>query len=295
MLVETAWKARAGLALAMLLWASSFIAFKIAFTGFDPMVAVFGRMFMASVVFVVCWRRVPVVRPTRSEGLAMAFMAFCEPCLYFIFEAFALQNTTASQAGMITSLLPLLVALAAGASLKERFPARVWAGFVLAIVGAAWLSLAAEAQANAPAPLLGNFQEFLAMVCATGYTVSLKHLSARHHALFLTAVQSFAGMLFFLPALFLPGVELPSALPLAPTLAVVYLGVVITMGAYGLYNYGVSKLPAGQAAAFVNLIPVFSAAMGILILGETFTPFQYAAAALVLGGVSLSQSRRRPA
>ena len=187
-------------------------------------------MALASVVFVVCWRRVPVVRPTRSEWLAMAFMAFCEPCLYFIFEAWALQNTTASQAGMITSLLPLLVALAAGVSLKERFPARAWAGFVLAIAGAVWLSLAAEAQANAPAPMLGNFQEFLAMVCATGYTVSLKHLSARHHALFLTAVQSFAGTLFFLPVLFLPGVTLPSTLPLGPTLAVVYLGVVITMG-----------------------------------------------------------------
>ncbi len=276
----------------MLLWASSFIAFKIAFTGFDPMVAVLGRMAFAAVAFVLLWSRIPKVRPTRADVGAMAFMSLCEPCLYFIFEAKALQNTTASQAGMITSLLPLLVALAAGVSLKERFTPRVWAGFALAILGAVWLSLAAEAQDNAPHPLLGNFLEFLAMVCATGYTVSCKHLSARHSPLFLTAVQSFAGTLFFLPILFLPDVTLPTSLPLLPTLAVLYLGVVITMGAYGLYNYGISKIPAGQAAAFVNLIPVFSAIMGITLLGETFTPYQYAAAVLVLGGVSLSQSHR---
>ena len=33
---------------AMLLWASSFIALKIAFRDFDPMVVIFGRMLVAS-------------------------------------------------------------------------------------------------------------------------------------------------------------------------------------------------------------------------------------------------------
>lgn len=287
-----AWKARAGLALAMLLWASSFIAFKVAFQGFDPMVAVFGRMLTAALAFLFFRRQLRTAPLAPGDLAALLFMSLCEPCLYFIFEAWALQNTTASQAGMITSLLPLLVALAAGWRLKERFAPRVWAGFALAIAGALWLSLAATAQENAPSPLLGNFQEFLAMVCATGYTIACKKLSARHSPLFLTAVQSFVGSVFFLPALFLPGVALPASFPLLPTLAVLYLGVFITMGAYGLYNYGISRIPAGQAAAFVNLIPVFTAVMGVTLLGERFTPTQCAAAALVLGGVFLSQSGR---
>lgn len=36
------------LILAMLLWASSFVALKLAFRGFHPLQVIFGRMFIAS-------------------------------------------------------------------------------------------------------------------------------------------------------------------------------------------------------------------------------------------------------
>ena len=76
-----------------------------------------------------------------------------------------------------------------------------------------------------------------------------------------------------------------------PTLSVVYLGTCISLGAYGLYNFGVSRLPAGQASAFINLIPVITLLMGRVLLGDQLTPQQYAASALVLVGVLLSQGR----
>jgi drug/metabolite transporter (DMT)-like permease len=74
-------------------------------------------------------------------------------------------------------------------------------------------------------------------------------------------------------------------------LAVIYLGAFISFGAYGLYNFGVSRIPVSQASAFVNLIPVFTVLMGWLILGEQFTPTQYLAALLILTGIFLSQAR----
>ena len=77
-----------------------------------------------------------------------------------------------------------------------------------------------------------------------------------------------------------------------PVLATVYLGVVVTLFAYGLYNYGVSQIPANQAAGFINLIPVFSVLLGMLILGETMNFWQWCACGLVFGGVLVS--RRLP-
>ena len=65
-------------------------------------------------------------------------MAICEPCLYFLFEARALQLTSASQAGMITAMLPLLVAILAWGWLKERISRQTLLGFMLAI-GPYWL------------------------------------------------------------------------------------------------------------------------------------------------------------
>ncbi|MCD8477356.1 MAG: DMT family transporter [Sulfurospirillum sp.] len=74
-----------------------------------------------------------------------------------MFEAKALQLTTASQAGMITSMMPLMTAIAASFVLKERLSKRIVIGSVLAVVGAIWLSLGAQSSENASNPLLGNF------------------------------------------------------------------------------------------------------------------------------------------
>jgi len=279
-----------GLVLAMMLWASSFVALKLAFRGYDPMVVIFGRMVVASMCFAPFIPTFRSAMPFLHQDLRpLLFMAFCEPCLYFLFEARAMLLTTASQAGMITAMLPLMVAVGARVVLGESLTVRTVIGFAVAIVGACWLSLAGQPSMDAPNPMLGNFLEFMAMVCATGYIISLKHLTARYSPFFLTAVQAFVGAVFFFPFLFLPSTVSPKGFDVIPALAIVYLGAVVTLGAYGLYNYGVSRIPVSRTSVFFNLVPVFTVLLGALILGERFSFFQYVASGLVFIGIYLSQ------
>ncbi|NLC70102.1 MAG: DMT family transporter [Desulfuromonadaceae bacterium] len=279
------------LVLAMLLWASSFIALKLAFQFYHPMWVIFGRMAVASLVFLFWLPLFRTIRFRRQDLPILAGMALCEPCLYFLLEAKALENTSASQAGLITTLMPLMVAVGAALVFKERLTKRALAGFVVAIAGAGLLSVGGVATASAPNPLLGNLCEFLAMICATGYTLLLKRLSSYYSPFFLTAFQAFVGSFFFFPFLFLPGTVAPAGFSPVSAFAVVYLGVFVTLGAYGLFNYAVSLIPAGQAAAFVNLIPVLTLLLAWLILGEHLTLIQYLAGGLVFCGVFLSQER----
>jgi len=280
------------LLLAMLLWASSFIALKIAFRGFSPMVVIFGRMLVASVCFLLVGKRLARSLDYRpGDYKPMLFMAFCEPCLYFIFEAKAIENTSASQAGLLTAMLPILVMITASLLLKEVNSRKAWIGAILAVAGVCWLTVESTPTADAPNPVLGNFYEFLAMICATGYTITLKKLASRYSPFLLTAVQALVGSIFFFPLMFLPGSSLPREFPLVPSLAVLYLGAVITLGAYGLYNFSLKHVQASRAAIFVNLIPVFSVFLGWLVLDETLSAPQWAAAALVMGGVYLSQQQ----
>lgn len=280
--------AMASLLLAMLLWASSFVALKLAFRSYDPLVVIFGRMLVASLCFLPFLPSFFRITFRKRDIKYLVIMAVCEPCLYFMLEARALELTSASQAGMITAIMPLLVAILAAVLLKEKVCRGTLFGFGLSIAGACWLSLAAVSTEASPHPLLGNFLEFLAMACAAGYTITLKHLSGNYPPLFMTAFQAFLGSLFFFPFLLLPGTPLPTAFVPVPALAIVYLGVFITLGAYGCYNYSVSRMPASRAAAFINLIPVFSVLMGMLILGETLNLQQYLASGLVLAGVLVS-------
>ena len=274
---------------AMLLWGSSFVALKLAFQYYDPMVVIFGRMLVGTVCMLLFMGRFRRAQYRKGDILQLLLLALFEPCLYFTFEASALTYTTAGQAGMITAMLPLMVAVAATLILGEHITRRTLFGFVIAVCGAVWLSLGGQASENAPNPMLGNFLEFVAMVCATGYTIMAKKLSPRYGPLLMTAIQSFVGTLFFFPIMFLPPTTLPTAFNWEGVTAILYLGAFVTMGAYFFYNYGISRIPASQASAFVNLIPVFTVLLGRAVLGEMFTGGQYAASIVVLAGVFLSQ------
>lgn len=277
------------LLLAMILWGSSFVAFKYAVLHYDPIVVVFGRLLISALLFLVFipfWRPVQVRR--QDLGL-MLFMALCEPCFYFWFEGQALTLTTASQAGMVAATLPVLVAVTSGFFLGEILTRKSWAGLILAVVGVGWVSVTGSSTAAAPNPLAGNALEFAAMLCAAGYTVSMKKLCDLYSPWFLTAVQSLVGTVFFFPLLLLPSTSIPTIWPAGASLAVLYLAVCISIGAYGLYNYGISKLPAWQASAFVNLIPVFSMFLGWALLDEVMNMAQLGGVVVVFCGVLLSQ------
>ena len=274
---------------AMILWGSSYIAMKVAVTAYHPMVVMAGRLFLGSCTFALGWRYLRNIRIRRQDWKPLLLMALCEPCIYFLLEGYAMRYTTASQAGMIVSSLPIFVALGAFFFLGERLSARVWTGFFIAMGGVIWLSLGSVATETAPNPLLGNTLEALAMASASVYVIIAKRLSAHYPPVFITAAQCFAGTIFFVPLLFMPFTELPTHVDIPAIISTAYLGTIITIGAYGLYNYGVSKLPAGQASAWGNLIPVAALIMGHVFLNESLTTSQYAASGLVLVGVYLSQ------
>ncbi len=279
------------LLMAMVLWASTFVALKLAFRAYDPMVVIFGRMFVASLCVVFFPKALKTVPVRRKDLKYIALMALCEPCFYFIFEAQALVYTSASQAGMITTMMPLMTAVGAWFFLKEKLTKRICLGFAVAATGALWLSFASQPSPHGPNPLLGNFLEFLAMICTTGYALCLKRLTSRYKPIFLAFIQAFSGAIFYFPLLFLPGTVMPTHIDPVSFSAVIYLGAIVTIGAYGCYNFGVSRIPASQATAFVNLIPVISLGMSAVILGERFTTVQYMASFVVLAGVILTQNR----
>lgn len=283
--------ATAALLIAVLLWASSFIALKIAFETYSPMSVIFARLLAASCCFLLLLPKLGRPKYQKGDWRLLVAMAAFEPCLYFIFEAYALMNTSAAQAGMITATLPLLVALGAYLFLRERVSGLSLFGFTIAVAGSIWLSLGSPSSDHAPNPLLGNSLEFFAMCCAAGYTLILKHLSARYRALFLTAVQAFIGAIFFFPLALYEG--LPTSWEWQPILAILYLGIIVTLGAYGLFNYAISQMPATLATSFINLLPIFTALLAFLILGEMFTVTQSLAALVVLGGVFIGRIGHR--
>ena len=276
------------LAGAMLLWSGTFIAMKVALAVFHPVFMVFVRMAGSVLLLLPFLRHLARSAPySRGDWRIFAILVLSEPCLYFIFEGYALQYTTASQAGIVTSLLPLLVGVGAFFILKERLSPVAWAGFFLAVSGVIWLSLAGENTEAAPNAVLGNMLEFCAMIMACGYTLCVRKLM-RYPPFLISAAQALAGMIFFGLMLAITGFPVPEAIPpLYPILALAFLSMA-TIVAYGLYNIGVARLSAGQAAAWTNLIPALTLLMGIVFLNESLTLTQSLAILPILAGVAMS-------
>lgn len=274
---------------AMFIWGSSFIALKAAMVDLGEYTVIFIRMAAASLCFIFFIKRFLKYDFTKRDIQLILLLGFFEPCLYFVFEAKALLYTSASQAGMITSLMPLMTAMAAGYFLKEIISRQLLFGSVVAMIGVVWLSVQATTTESAPNPMLGNFLEFCAMACATGYTLVARYLSEKFSALFITAIQAFIGFVFFLPFFIFEVSTKEMTFSVEAVSWSIYLGVVVTLLGYGLFNFALTKIEASRAAMFVNLIPIFTLILAFLILGEKLTTTELVASATILFGVIISQ------
>ncbi len=277
--------------LSTILWGGAYVAMKFALESFHPMTMIFLLLVVSSTAFLAIF---PFIlrqqKYTRGDWRIFLMLVLCEPCMYFIFEGYALSNTSASQAGMISATLPIFVGVLGYFMLKERLSRTAWIGCLIAICGAIWLSVGAVADEHAPNPLLGNFLQICGMLFAALYAICVRRLSFSYTPLCITAIQAWAGLLFFSPTLFIPGMGLPEGgATFLAWASVIFLGLGVSFGAYSLYGFSISRIGAAKASMFMNLIPVFTLAFSMVILGERLTVEQYIASALVLGGVIVSQ------
>jgi drug/metabolite transporter (DMT)-like permease len=278
-----------GLGLAVVLWGTSFVAIKAALIGFGPLVVAAERMLLSSALMLALWPRVPTPTRQRGDWRWLALIALLYPCVYYVLEGNALTLTTASQAGTVSALVPLLVAVGARVFLSEHLSGRAVAGLVASLLGVVALSLGAPAQNAAPAPALGNMLEVLAMVSYAISMLVLKRLTARYNPWFLTGLQFLVGALLFLPAILLAPLDSWGRVPVEAWVGVLYLGLFVTLLPAGLYNFAMSRMATGRAAMAINLVPVVALATGFALLGDNLAPIQVLACAVIFGGVVLGQ------
>ncbi len=71
----------------------------------------------------------------------------------------------------------------------------------------------------------------------------------------------------------------------------ILLGAFASVGAFGLYNWSMSRIAASRASVFINLVPVIAVGLGWTLLGESLALGQAAGAFLVGCGVMVSQKK----
>ena len=190
-------------------------------------------------------------------------------------------------------LIPVFTAALVFLALGERAgPARL-AGLGLVLLGVALFSW--EALANTPARAgawIGDLLYVLTAVMWSLFGLLTKRWGA--DAVDVTIVTCLLSLL----ALPLFAIALPMHLPQAETGAVIlqalYQGVLVGVGALFFYTRSVALLGAARAALFLPLVPVVTAAAGVLLLAEWPSTLEMAGMAVVVAGMTLALRARSP-
>ena len=276
---------------AVLLWGCSFAAMGHVLKFLNPMSVMWLRMVIPLVVLLPFAGKLIPLNYKRGDWTLLLPMVLFQPCLYFLLESNALRLTTSSQAGVVSAFVPLMVAIGAYATLGEPLAKKSLMGLAVSFTGVLGLTLMQGDGSLAANPYLGNALELCAMACAAGNMLIIKKLCRRYNAWMLTSMQIAAGAIFFSPGLWYL-TRSPSVLvPVEVVLTLIFLGIGVTLGAFGCYNWGMSRMPAGRASAYINLVPVIAVLFGWGVMGEVMATSQLVAATAVVGGIWLGQKR----
>lgn len=192
--------------------------------------------------------------------------------------------TSAADAGVILATVPAAGALLALLLLDERMGRLGWTGVSLAVAGIGILTLTnTESGAHAPNRVLGNLF-VLGAVCAEGLSVivgklAVTTLSARRVSMLVVA---FGWALLAPVALMQTRHAAVGAVDARVWIAILYYGLVGSVGGSLLWFSGLRRIPASTAAVFMGVPPVSALLLSALILGEPIGWSHLAGVACVL-------------
>ena len=231
----------------------------------------------------------PLSRATRQ-------LIFLESLLgNFLFSLcmlFGVSMTSAVSAGVIMAAIPAVVALLSWLFLRERIGARVWAAIACAVVGIGLLALSktGPTQRNTHgSELLGNLLLFGAVVCEAAYAVIGKRLTGALSPKRITALINLWGFVLMTPMGIYTALRFDfGAVSTGNWLLLLFYALAASVWTVWLWMTGLKTVPAARAGVFTVMLPITSALVGVLVLGETLRGVQVLAFAIALLGLVLA-------
>ncbi len=274
--------------IAVLLFGTTLTAAKICLNYYSTSQLMTLRMLVSSLLFIpLLFTLYKHIKIDYKDFRLILLMILSEPCLYFIFETNALKYTTSGQAGIVSSLEPVILVAAARIILKEKFVKIIYLGLFISIIGSVLLSLSSDISELAPNPLLGNFLELIAIILTDTCVITTKYLMEKYPPFFLAGISVLGGLIFFAFLNYIEGGNLSIVLN-SSIFIVIYLGI-LTVVTYALYNFAICILPASKFSPFLFILPVAAVFFGWFFLGETFNLKQFASSLLILAGIYICQ------
>lgn len=290
MRARTPWTAYVFLASSMALVGSYVALSKTLVLVFPVFLLAWLRFGIAAVAMSTWVRRSPGEAPlSRHDRVLLFFESFFGNFLFSVSMLFGVSMTSALAAGVIMAAIPAMVALMSWLALRERITGRVAAGIGCAVGGIALVSLVKHEGPSGSSSLLGNVLLFCAVACEASYVVIGKKLTGQVSAKRISALVNLWGLALVTPFGLWQALRFDFGNVAMPSWTLlVFYSLAASMVTVWLWMTGLKHVQASSAGVFTVFLPVSTALVGVLFLGERFDAMQAGAFALALVGVVLA-------
>lgn len=284
------------LCLTALFWAGNTIAGRLAIDQVSPLAVVFLRWVAVSGIMVALYgRQVRAEWPILKRHLpVMVLMGMFGYTAFNALFYIAAHKTTALNLGIIQGSMPMFVLLGALVILRTPIRAVQACGVVLTMTGVAFIASQGDLSRLAGLEINpGDALMILACLLYSLYAVLLRKRPAVSGMVFFTVLSVIAAIVS-VPVF---AVELLQGTEQWPTpkgwLVVAYISIFPSFLSQIFFMRGVELIGPGRAGVFINLVPIFSSFLAVVLLGEPFHFYHAAALVLVLMGIALSERKGR--
>ncbi len=278
---------------AALFWSGAFITGKLAICEFTPFSLTFFRFFIAlPFIFMILMKMQPeAMLPEKKQWLPLITLGIIGTFAYHALFFYSLKYTTAINASLIGSTLPMITTILASIFVREKvtFPRAVgivlaFSGIFMVITNGKW-DMIQNFQFN-----LGDIIMFGAVWCWAIYSI-LSRVFMKKYMLSPITVTAYTFLVCVIISLPFVVNEIPSYISSITTggwLSVTYMAIFSSVLGYLFQLIAVQKIGAPRAAIFVNLVPVFTIILAVLFLGETINGYKLASTSIIIAGVYLA-------
>jgi len=273
------------------IWGGTFIAGRVLALALPAAVGSLLRyvVALAALLFAARWLEGGLPRLTRRQVIGTLLLGATGILAYNLFFLGALARLPASRTSLIIALNPVVTIAAASLLLGERMNPRRWFGVVVALAGV-WIVVSrGDVLGSVTGSVgVGELLMFGGVCSWAAYTLIGRRVLRELTPLAATTYASLwgAAMLAVVAAPDLRELALTDLTP-PVVLSALYLGVLGTSVAFVWYYQAVQRLGASRTVIFNNLVPVFGATFGVLLLGEPLLPSMLLGGAVAVGGVML--------
>jgi drug/metabolite transporter (DMT)-like permease len=227
----------------------------------------------------------------RRHWRTLAALGLMSTALYHAWVFWVLHYTTAINAQLLNSTIPLWVMLIGWAAFGARPAGREWVGFAVSALGVAAILAHGDWRRLAALDLNGgDLMMLAAMINWALYTILLARSGVVLPGLAFVFVTGAFGVAGLLPLYLWELATGRGAFALTPATigGIAFTAIGASVIATVLFIFGLARVGATRAALFTHLVPVFGALLGVALLGERLGLHHLAGFVLILTGIAVA-------